>query len=166
MVPLLLRWSKYYFVFFIYYTVFLRYIWRTNHANDKYMIRTIDCGLVKTIVCLSFTLLRLLIKQCSRQQTRKQRHNVLKWIPCCRCQRPTAMNSVAKVSPPVSPTYSTTYSPLADSRREEDNKKNDNRLTANAKRQKFFRRLLKFRQMDFEYAFWQMIYLFVSPQKV
>ncbi|XP_029649896.1 protein unc-50 homolog [Octopus sinensis] len=40
------------------------------------------------------------------------------------------------------------------------------RLTAAAKRKKYFRRLFKFRQMDFEYAFWQMIYLFVSPQKV
>ncbi|CAE1306365.1 Protein unc-50 homolog,Protein unc-50 homolog A,Protein unc-50 homolog B [Acanthosepion pharaonis] len=30
------------------------------------------------------------------------------------------------------------------------------RLTAAAKRQKYFRRLFKFRQMDFEYAFWQM----------
>lgn len=40
------------------------------------------------------------------------------------------------------------------------------RLTAAAKRQKYFRRLFKFRQMDFEYAFWQMVYLFMSPQKV
>ena len=39
-------------------------------------------------------------------------------------------------------------------------------LTANAKRNKYLRRLLKFRQMDFEYAFWQMLYLLVSPQKV
>lgn len=38
--------------------------------------------------------------------------------------------------------------------------------SANAKRQKFLRRLVKFRQMDFEYAFWQMLYLFISPQKV
>ncbi|ESO93914.1 hypothetical protein LOTGIDRAFT_153387 [Lottia gigantea] len=44
--------------------------------------------------------------------------------------------------------------------------KHDARLTATSKRQKYFKRLLKFKQMDFEYAFWQMIYLFVSPQKV
>ena len=40
------------------------------------------------------------------------------------------------------------------------------RLTADAKRNKYLRRLFKFRQMDFEYAFWQMIYLLISPQKV
>ncbi|XP_037800696.1 protein unc-50 homolog [Penaeus monodon] len=39
-------------------------------------------------------------------------------------------------------------------------------MTAAAKRYKYLRRLLKFRQMDFEFAAWQMIYLFVSPQKV
>lgn len=47
-----------------------------------------------------------------------------------------------------------------------DNKRLQARLTATAKRSKYLRRLLKFRQMDFEYAFWQMLYLFVSPQKV
>lgn len=40
------------------------------------------------------------------------------------------------------------------------------RLTASSKRHKYLRRIWKFRQMDFEYAFWQMIYLFISPQKV
>ncbi len=40
------------------------------------------------------------------------------------------------------------------------------RHTASSKRYKYLRRILKFRQMDFEYAFWQMLYLFVSPQKV
>ena len=39
-------------------------------------------------------------------------------------------------------------------------------LTATAKRQKYIRRIFRFRQMDFEYAFWQMLYLFISPQKV
>ena len=39
-------------------------------------------------------------------------------------------------------------------------------MTANAKRTKYLRRIFKFRQMDFEYAFWQMLYLFISPQKV
>ena len=75
------------------------------------------------------------------------------------------MKGFGKVSPPVSPTSSAAASPFLD-RRNGDSKKNDNRLTANAKRQKYFRRLLRFKQMDFEYAFWQMIYLFYSPQKV
>lgn len=34
------------------------------------------------------------------------------------------------------------------------------------KASKYFRRLLKVRQMDFEYAFWQMLQLLVSPSKV
>lgn len=38
--------------------------------------------------------------------------------------------------------------------------------SATTKTSKYLRRLIKFRQMDFEYAFWQMIYLFVAPQKV
>ncbi|XP_059468552.1 protein unc-50 homolog [Neocloeon triangulifer] len=37
---------------------------------------------------------------------------------------------------------------------------------AAAKRYKYLRRILRFEQMDFEFAFWQMVYLFVSPQKV
>lgn len=39
-------------------------------------------------------------------------------------------------------------------------------MTAAAKRYKYLRRLVKFRQMDFEFAFWQMLYLFIAPQKV
>ncbi|XP_050694531.1 protein unc-50 homolog isoform X2 [Eriocheir sinensis] len=39
-------------------------------------------------------------------------------------------------------------------------------MTAAAKRYKYLRRLLKFRQMDFEFAAWQMVYLFIAPQKV
>jgi hypothetical protein len=39
-------------------------------------------------------------------------------------------------------------------------------MTAAAKRYKYLRRLIKFRQMDFEFAFWQMLYLFIAPQKV
>lgn len=39
-------------------------------------------------------------------------------------------------------------------------------LTATAKVYRYVRRLLRFRQMDFEFALWQMLYLFVSPQKV
>lgn len=38
--------------------------------------------------------------------------------------------------------------------------------TAGAKRYKYLRRLLHFRQMDFEFALWQMLYLFTSPQRV
>ncbi|KAK7486989.1 hypothetical protein BaRGS_00021805 [Batillaria attramentaria] len=75
------------------------------------------------------------------------------------------MKSFGKTSPPVSPS-STLSSPFADGRRSDDNKKTDAHLSANAKRYKYFRRLFKFRQMDFEYAFWQMLYLFYSPQKV
>eukprot|EP00039_Didymoeca_costata_P007325 m.98568 g.98568 ORF g.98568 m.98568 type:complete len:252 (-) comp13641_c0_seq1:5443-6198(-) len=36
----------------------------------------------------------------------------------------------------------------------------------NVRRYKYFRRLLNFRQMDFEFALWQMLYLVVSPNKV
>lgn len=39
-------------------------------------------------------------------------------------------------------------------------------LSAAAKRYKFVRKLCHFQQMDFEYALWQMLYLFISPQKV
>uniref|UniRef100_A0A2L2YEE9 Protein unc-50-like protein n=1 Tax=Parasteatoda tepidariorum TaxID=114398 RepID=A0A2L2YEE9_PARTP len=38
--------------------------------------------------------------------------------------------------------------------------------TAVAKRSKFLRRLIYFKHMDFEFALWQMLSLFVSPQKV
>jgi len=47
-----------------------------------------------------------------------------------------------------------------------DGPQSPTRLTADAKRYKYLRRILKFRQMDFEYAFWQMLYLLVAPQKV
>ncbi|XP_060024912.1 protein unc-50 homolog isoform X2 [Lagenorhynchus albirostris] len=40
------------------------------------------------------------------------------------------------------------------------------RHTAGAKRYKYLRRLFRFRQMDFEFAAWQMLYLFTSPQRV
>lgn len=39
-------------------------------------------------------------------------------------------------------------------------------MSAATKRFKYFRRILKFDQMDFEFAFWQMLYLFIAPQKV
>ncbi|VVC88222.1 protein unc-50 homolog [Leptidea sinapis] len=38
--------------------------------------------------------------------------------------------------------------------------------SAAVKRYKYLRRLFKFNQMDFEFAAWQMVYLFVAPQKV
>lgn len=38
--------------------------------------------------------------------------------------------------------------------------------SATTKTQKYLRRLIKFRQMDFEFALWQMLYLFVAPQRV
>jgi len=47
-----------------------------------------------------------------------------------------------------------------------DRAQSPTRLTADAKRYKYLRRILKFRQMDFEYAFWQMLYLLIAPQKV
>lgn len=40
------------------------------------------------------------------------------------------------------------------------------RHTAGAKRHKYLRRLLHVRHMDFEFALWQMLYLFTSPQRV
>lgn len=73
------------------------------------------------------------------------------------------------MKPPTSPTPShansySTYggaSPLP-------NPANSSRscLSATTKSYKYLRRLLKFDQMDFEFALWQMLYLFVSPQKV
>ncbi|XP_055902895.1 protein unc-50 homolog [Eupeodes corollae] len=39
-------------------------------------------------------------------------------------------------------------------------------LSATSKSYKYLRRLLKFNQMDFEFALWQMIYLLIAPQKV
>ncbi|XP_059170542.1 protein unc-50 homolog [Physella acuta] len=80
------------------------------------------------------------------------------------------MSSYTKISPPVSPTPSMPpFSPFlsrTSSNGSTSSQTREAHLTATAKRQKYFRRLFKFRQMDFEYAFWQMIYLFVSPQKV
>uniref|UniRef100_UPI00358F62BA protein unc-50 homolog n=1 Tax=Myxine glutinosa TaxID=7769 RepID=UPI00358F62BA len=40
------------------------------------------------------------------------------------------------------------------------------RHTAGAKRSKYFRRIFQFKQMDFEFASWQMLYLLTAPQKV
>ncbi|KYN17491.1 PREDICTED: protein unc-50 homolog [Trachymyrmex cornetzi] len=41
-----------------------------------------------------------------------------------------------------------------------------NCMGAATKSYKYLRKLLKFEQMDFEFAMWQMVYLFVAPQKV
>ncbi|XP_077301189.1 unc50 RNA binding protein [Arctopsyche grandis] len=38
--------------------------------------------------------------------------------------------------------------------------------SAASKRYKYLRRIFKFSQMDFEYGLWQMVYLFIAPQKV
>ena len=40
------------------------------------------------------------------------------------------------------------------------------RMTAMAKFNRFVRRLVHFRQMDFEFAAWQMLYLLIHPQTV
>lgn len=74
------------------------------------------------------------------------------------------------VTPPMSPvsmgsytqTQSLTQSPASKSRQNS----HTNRHSASAKRFKYLRRIFHFRQMDFEYAIWQMLYLFISPQKV
>ncbi|CAG9130911.1 unnamed protein product [Plutella xylostella] len=39
-------------------------------------------------------------------------------------------------------------------------------VSASVKRYKYLRRLFQFNQMDFEFAAWQMLYLFIAPQKV
>lgn len=39
-------------------------------------------------------------------------------------------------------------------------------LSATSKSYKYLRKLVKFDQMDFEFAMWQMVYLFISPQKL
>jgi len=40
------------------------------------------------------------------------------------------------------------------------------RMTAAQKLTRYFRRFIHVRQMDFEFASWQMLYLLVNPQKV
>merc|ERR1719411_1932913 len=39
-------------------------------------------------------------------------------------------------------------------------------MSAAAKRYKYLRRIFHLRQMDFEFAIWQMLYLFYKPQNV
>lgn len=76
--------------------------------------------------------------------------------------------SYRSVSPTVSPQMSPQAVPQTPPffTKSEDPARRERRLSASVKRQKYLRRLMKFKQMDFEYAFWQMIYLFVAPQKV
>lgn len=68
----------------------------------------------------------------------------------------------AKQSPPPSPLPSShNSSPLPSPIPSRTEKR-----SATAKRSKFLRRLVYFHHMDFEFALWQMLYLFISPQKV
>ncbi|KAK2188405.1 hypothetical protein NP493_133g03032 [Ridgeia piscesae] len=82
------------------------------------------------------------------------------------------MYDYGKYSPPVSPPMSPMPSglmtpPLTPAAPQSPStSRQQQRHTATAKRHKYLRRLIKFQQMDFEYAFWQMVYLFVAPQKV
>lgn len=39
-------------------------------------------------------------------------------------------------------------------------------MSATNKSYKYLRRFVKFDQMDFEFAMWQMLYLFIAPKKV
>ena len=39
-------------------------------------------------------------------------------------------------------------------------------MSAATKRWRYLRRIFHFRQMDFEFAFWQMVYLLTSPKRV
>ncbi|ELU08114.1 hypothetical protein CAPTEDRAFT_148077 [Capitella teleta] len=74
------------------------------------------------------------------------------------------MYDYGKYSPPTSPLPSATITQTQmQSPARQDSQ---DRHSATAKRHKYLRRLFKFRQMDFEYAFWQMLYLIVAPQKV
>lgn len=75
-----------------------------------------------------------------------------------------SMYDYGKYSPPTSPLPSATITQTQmQSPARQDSQ---DRHSATAKRHKYLRRLFKFRQMDFEYAFWQMLYLIVAPQKV
>lgn len=75
-----------------------------------------------------------------------------------------------KYSPPLtpqSPTPSSGSTVLLLNQQDSSESNLRNRTaTAASKRKKYLRRIFKFKQMDFEYALWQMLFLFVSPQKV
>lgn len=75
------------------------------------------------------------------------------------------INSKFQTSPPQSPTSSTS-SFRAGSPLPTPAVHRQDCMSAAAKRYKYLRRLIKFQQMDFEFAFWQMWYLFMAPQKV
>ncbi|KAL5012944.1 hypothetical protein ScPMuIL_011495 [Solemya velum] len=79
------------------------------------------------------------------------------------------MQTYTKLTSPPSPGALGPTAPFSRGKSEETKNgsvKQETRLSASAKRQKYLRRLFRLRQMDFEYAFWQMVYLFISPQKV
>lgn len=66
--------------------------------------------------------------------------------PVSRCHSPLLSECGSSLPPPV------TY--------------RQNCIGAATKLYKYLRKLLKFQQMDFEFALWQIMYLFVAPQKV
>ncbi|XP_064637541.1 protein unc-50 homolog A-like [Lineus longissimus] len=75
--------------------------------------------------------------------------------------------SPPELSPPSSPSSSPFGGrPFGPPMSPNSARNHEARHTASAKRTKYLKRIFKFRQMDFEYAFWQMLYLFISPQKV
>ncbi|XP_013395265.1 protein unc-50 homolog [Lingula anatina] len=78
------------------------------------------------------------------------------------------MQSYTKTSPPPSPQpgEATLYMNMHTSHTSPTMSQRCSDLALSAKKYRYFKRLFKFRQMDFEYAFWQMIYLFIAPQKV
>lgn len=69
-----------------------------------------------------------------------------------------------KVSPPISPLpidpQTQMPSPVP------SYKQHSRHSSATYKRYKYLRRIFHFRQMDFEFALWQMLYLMIAPQKV
>jgi hypothetical protein len=77
-----------------------------------------------------------------------------------------SMYDYGKYSPPTSPLPAATVTQTQMQNASTARQDSYNRHSATAKRQKYLRRLLRFRQMDFEYAFWQMLYLIIAPQKV
>ncbi|XP_058796566.1 protein unc-50 homolog [Phymastichus coffea] len=66
---------------------------------------------------------------------------------------------VSRCASPISSVRSSSSLPMPATYRQ-------NCFGAPTKCYKYLRKLLKFEQMDFEFAAWQMIYLFTSPQKV
>ena len=85
-------------------------------------------------------------------------------LGCKRCSPAATLTDCLFVSlPPSLSTMLPTTSPQTNGA---PGSRDAARHTAGAKRYKYLRRLLHFRQMDFEFALWQMLYLFTSPQRV